>query len=197
MHPDIHSLVATSCLTLVTPWTARLFYPWDSPGKNTGVGCRFLLQGIFLTLGLLHCRQMIYWLSYEKSPKGLHNCFLRRWKPPWGQRLLLCSPGTQVPEDTSEEMLHNDQGSMHHEPTTSFIGPSPDQDTFWTLLFQPLGWVRQKLWWSRWGWEGKNEGGGKRQNKTQAAHCLKGQILPDTTEPQASHPWRPRTGAHR
>ena len=25
----------------------RLLCPWDSPGKNTGVGCRALLQGIF------------------------------------------------------------------------------------------------------------------------------------------------------
>ena len=35
------------------------------------VGCHFLLQGIFQTqesnLGLLHCKQMIYWLSYEVS----------------------------------------------------------------------------------------------------------------------------------
>ena len=31
---------------------ARLLCPWDSPGKNTGVGCHFLLQGIFLTQGL-------------------------------------------------------------------------------------------------------------------------------------------------
>ena len=29
----------------------RLLCPWDSPGKNTGVGCPFLLQGIFLTQG--------------------------------------------------------------------------------------------------------------------------------------------------
>ena len=29
----------------------RLLCPWDFPGKNTGVGCRFLLQGIFLTQG--------------------------------------------------------------------------------------------------------------------------------------------------
>ena len=41
-----------------------------SPGaKNTGVGCHFLLQGIFLTqgsnLGLLHCRQILYQLSYK------------------------------------------------------------------------------------------------------------------------------------
>ena len=38
---------------------ARLLSPWDSPGKNIGVGCRFPLQGIFLTQGsnlhLLHC----------------------------------------------------------------------------------------------------------------------------------------------
>ena len=41
---------------------------------NTGVGCHFLLQGIFLTQGLnpglLHCRQMLYRLSYQGSPKG-------------------------------------------------------------------------------------------------------------------------------
>ena len=30
---------------------ARLLCPWDSPGKNTGVGCHFFLQGIFPTQG--------------------------------------------------------------------------------------------------------------------------------------------------
>ena len=37
-----------SCVWLVaTPWTiaTRLLCPWDSPGKNTRVGCHFLLQG--------------------------------------------------------------------------------------------------------------------------------------------------------
>ena len=38
---------------------------------NTGVGCHFLLQGIFPTQGsnpsLLHCRQMFYHLSYQGS----------------------------------------------------------------------------------------------------------------------------------
>ena len=29
-----------------------LLYPWDSPGKNTGVSCYALLQGIFPTQGL-------------------------------------------------------------------------------------------------------------------------------------------------
>ena len=46
----------------------RLLCPWDSPGKNTGVGSHFLLQGIFLTQGLnpglLLCRQILYHLSH-------------------------------------------------------------------------------------------------------------------------------------
>ena len=45
-----------------TPWTVahQAPHPWDFPGKNTGVGCHFLLQEIFptqgLNLGLPHCR---------------------------------------------------------------------------------------------------------------------------------------------
>ena len=59
----------------VTLWRqpARLFCPWDSPGKGTRVGCHAFLQGIFQTqesnLGLLHCRQILYQLSYEGSPE--------------------------------------------------------------------------------------------------------------------------------
>ena len=30
-------------------WPAKLLYPWNSPGKNTEVGCHYLLQGIFPT----------------------------------------------------------------------------------------------------------------------------------------------------
>ena len=48
----------------------RLLCPWDLPGKNTGVGCHFLLQGIFPTQGvnpgLLYCRQILYqWATRE------------------------------------------------------------------------------------------------------------------------------------
>ena len=65
-------LVAKSCLTLVTPWNVACQAPLslDFPGKNTGMGCNFLLQGIFptqeLNLGLLYCRQILYHLSYAK-----------------------------------------------------------------------------------------------------------------------------------
>ena len=34
------------------PWPTRLLCPWNSLGKNTGVGCHAFLQGIFLTQGL-------------------------------------------------------------------------------------------------------------------------------------------------
>ena len=47
-----------SCIRLfATPWTLliRLLCPWDFPGKNTGVGCYFLLQGIFQTQGSNLC----------------------------------------------------------------------------------------------------------------------------------------------
>ena len=64
------------CVQLfVTPWTVA--YPGssvhrDSPGKNTGVGCHALLQGILPTQGsnpgLLHCRQILYHLSQQESP---------------------------------------------------------------------------------------------------------------------------------
>ena len=48
--------------------------PSKPPGKpkNTGMGTLSLLQGIFLTQestqGLLHCRQILYQLSYQRSP---------------------------------------------------------------------------------------------------------------------------------
>ena len=44
----------------------------DSPGKNTGVGCHSLLQGIFpiqdLNPGLPHCRQILCHLGHQRSP---------------------------------------------------------------------------------------------------------------------------------
>ena len=53
-----------------TPWTVagQALCPCDFPGKNTGVGCHSLLQGIIPTKGLnlsiLNCRQILYHLSH-------------------------------------------------------------------------------------------------------------------------------------
>jgi len=64
--------VARLCRTLLWPHglqPARLLCPWDFPGKNIGVGCHSLLQGIFLTQGLNQglppCRQILYHLSHQ------------------------------------------------------------------------------------------------------------------------------------
>ena len=72
------------CFPIYLPWSdgkvkvklrprglqpARLLCLWDFPDKNTGVGCHFLLQGIFSTQGsnpgLPHCRQTLYHLSHH------------------------------------------------------------------------------------------------------------------------------------
>ena len=39
---EVKMLVAQPCLTICDPMDCK-----DSPGKNTGVDCHFLLQGIF------------------------------------------------------------------------------------------------------------------------------------------------------
>ena len=68
------ALVTQSCLILCEPLD---FSPPGSSihgilhGKNTGVNCHFLLQGIFptqgLNPGLLYCRQTLYWLSHRED----------------------------------------------------------------------------------------------------------------------------------
>ena len=68
-------LVAQSCPTLCHP----MYYSppgssvhGDSPGKNNGVGCHALLQGIFLTQelnpGFQYCEWILYHLSHQGSP---------------------------------------------------------------------------------------------------------------------------------
>ena len=51
---------------------ARLLCTWDSPGKNTGVGCHSLLQRICPTQGsnpgIPHCMQILYQLRHNGSP---------------------------------------------------------------------------------------------------------------------------------
>ena len=62
---EIHSLcvysVTQSCPALCNPMD-RLFCPWGFLGKNTGLGCHFVLQGIFPTQGLNPCfLHLLHW----------------------------------------------------------------------------------------------------------------------------------------
>ena len=71
-------------------WPTGLLCPWDSPNKNNGVGCYFLIQGIFSTQGsnlslrcLLHCRHS---LPLEPLWKLWGLGFGVVWD--WGQKLF-------------------------------------------------------------------------------------------------------------
>ena len=56
-------------------WPHGLYSPGNSPGQNIGVGSLSLLQGIFTTQrsnpGLPHCRQILYQLYHQGSPRIL------------------------------------------------------------------------------------------------------------------------------
>ena len=63
-----HSVVSDS----VTPWTVarQLLCPWNFPGKNTGVGCHFPLQGLFLSQGLSLCLLCLLNWQVDSLPLG-------------------------------------------------------------------------------------------------------------------------------
>ena len=90
-------------------WPTRLLCPWDSPGKNTGMGCHFLLQGIFPTQGwnlhFLHWEADSLLLSQQGPPHwGLaiqHTRF-------WGHSLACCSPWGRKESDTTERLNWTD-----------------------------------------------------------------------------------------
>ena len=88
--------------TLCHPKDSWSLYPWDSPGKNTGVGGHSPLQGIFPTQGLnpLHCRQILYHLSHQGNPsQQLYN----KKKGNQGQSLV---PRGHWPDLTLSNLLH-------------------------------------------------------------------------------------------
>ena len=80
---EVKMLVAQLCLTLCHPMDCILpgSCPWDFPGKNTGVGCHCLLQGIFVTQesnpGMLYYRQILYHLNHQRSSSCL---YIWHWK---------------------------------------------------------------------------------------------------------------------
>ena len=59
----------------------ELYSPWNSPGQNTGVGSRFLLQGVFPTQGSNpdhpHCKRILHQLSHQGSPISIDKVFAK------------------------------------------------------------------------------------------------------------------------
>ena len=82
----VSHLVASDSLQPCGLQYARLLCPWNSPGKDTGVGCHSLLQRIFSTLGLnpgLLLVERFFTIWATREPQNLLNsrifgvCFLR------------------------------------------------------------------------------------------------------------------------
>ena len=77
-----HSLVSDwdpmDFVTPGIPWNhvpPRFLCPWNSPGQNTGVGCYFLLQGIFPTQGLKpHLLHLLHLQVYSLPLHHLRSC---------------------------------------------------------------------------------------------------------------------------
>ena len=74
---SLHTVHSIHHYVLTVPWIVAPLCLWNSPGKNTGAGCHFLLQEIFLTQrsnpDLLHCRQILYRLRHQGSPQSVWN----------------------------------------------------------------------------------------------------------------------------
>ena len=98
---------------------ARLLCPWDSPGKNPGVGCHVLLQGIFPTQGL----------SLGFTAPALAAGFFTistTWEAPWLGNIIL----------KQETLAHGFPGSGMQEWLAGLGGSAQD------LLSQSLGGLR-------------------------------------------------------
>ena len=107
VHVRVQPLIAIKLSQPHRLQPTRLLCPWNSPGKNTGVGCHSLLQGIFPTQGsnpgLPHCRFLTSWAT-QKAPhprlvygvytsKYLLDLELKKPRPQNGQdESLLTSP---------------------------------------------------------------------------------------------------------
>ena len=109
-------LIAKSYLTLLRPHGLQpttLLCPWDFPDKNTGVGCHFLLQGIFLTQGsnicLLHwqadfTREALCYKFLESTQTLIHGALCPPHSAKWHanvSNLLFCSPTLSVSPEAS------------------------------------------------------------------------------------------------
>ena len=95
-------------------------FPQDSPGKNTGVGCHALLQGIFPTQG---SKTHVSYVSY----RGIQICklcvgpetFLPKHTPPT-HSLLFIPAATTIMQDTTILLLKCCRCNLTGLPTISF-----------------------------------------------------------------------------
>ena len=132
----------------VTVWTVahQTALSMESPGKNTGVGCHALLQGVFPNqeskLGLPHCRQILYQLSHQGSPRILE----------WVAYPF--SRGSSWPQESNRGLLHcrwilYQLGHQGSPKSLSLLNHLQLFVTPWTVARQAplsMGFSRQDYW---------------------------------------------------
>ena len=96
----------------LTSWTVatRLLCPWNFPGRNTGVGCHFLLQGIFPTQELNpHLLHLLRWQA-----DALPTCAIRDSK-----QVISPHPQNEVLDEilsTVYKLIKGNVAEIMHEP---------------------------------------------------------------------------------
>ena len=151
--------VTSNSLRLHRLQPAKLLCPWDCSGKNTGVGCHFLLQGIFLTEGSnLHLLHLLHWqadpllLNHMESP---HICLYSLLIPGCSENFISQRYiPLQITENPSESGMHKERkqllcgtssgvgnlslerGSMASGPFYLWVEPP----LLWGLIFKIARW---------------------------------------------------------
>ena len=113
----------------------RFLNPWNSPGKNTGVGCCFLLQGIFSAQELnLHLLLLLRWqvcsllLSNQGSPFPILNITNR----PWPLLPALCQTAQISVVFPREENIF----STHCAYLQPYVGSAINGLKFWIKVYK-------------------------------------------------------------
>ena len=129
---------------LATPWTAahQARHPWDSPGKNTGVGCHFFLQCMTvksesevaqscLTHGLQPIKLLHPWNSLGKSSGVGCHCLLHIFR--LGNTLTRGHLDSEAePHELTAEFVCCCPGFRHDGPFITSLGLG-----FLHVLLQP------------------------------------------------------------
>ena len=125
LNENVSHLVVSNALQPHGLQPTRLLCPWNSPGKNTGLGSHSFLQGIFLTQGLnpglLHCKHCLYCLSHQDQFSSVTQSCLTLCNP------MDCSiPGFPVHHQLPELVqTHVHQVGDAIQPSHSLSSPSP------------------------------------------------------------------------
>ena len=105
----MHDRIPLCCFALslvqffATPWTVgrQVLLSMEFPGKNTGVGCHFLLQGSSWPRDWTHISCISYQLCHMGSPEHLHGwCYITQSPAPTENKLIACSPRIQENKNT-------------------------------------------------------------------------------------------------